>query len=79
VQNKENNSGELNMHEPREGVDYLVDLYAIAGVESTEADTDQIRHAIRDQTKLYHPDVLDRAATEIKQTGKRISALLNRA
>ena len=65
-------------HEPREGVDYLVDLYAVSGVELGAAPED-IKHAINERSMQYHPDRLQGLAPEFQSKGERITALLNRA
>lgn len=65
-------------YEPREGVDYIVDFYALAGIEPEAVETD-IRTALNQQVKQYHPDRLEGLAPEIKEKGERIAKLLNRA
>lgn len=65
-------------YEPREGIDYIVDFYAVAGVE-LEADPSDINKAINKQMAQYHPDRLSGLAPEIQARGERISRLLNKA
>ncbi len=65
-------------YEPKEGVDYVIDLYAIAKVPP-EADDETIRVAIRDRSKEYHPDRMEGLAPELRERGERITRLLNRA
>lgn len=63
---------------PREGVDYLVDLYQIAQVEQGAGAKD-IERAINGRLKQYHPDRLEGLAPEFKEKGERMARLLNRA
>jgi curved DNA-binding protein CbpA len=65
-------------YEPQEGVDYLIDLYQVAGV-SQDADAHAVRGAINSMLKEYHPDRLDGLAPEFRSKGERMSILLNRA
>lgn len=65
-------------YEPKEGVDYLVDLYAVAGVEP-EATTDELKKSLRERAKEYHPDRLEGVAPEFQSKGERMAVLLNRA
>ena len=44
-------------YEPREGVDYVIDLYALAGVEA-QAEPDELKRAINQRMVEYHPDRL---------------------
>lgn len=65
-------------YEPREGIDYIVDFYAIAGVEPETHPAD-INKAINKQLSQYHPDRLAGLAPEIQARGERMSRLLNKA
>jgi curved DNA-binding protein CbpA len=65
-------------YEPREGIDYIVDFYAVAGVEP-ETDANAINKAINKQLSQYHPDRLSGLAPEIQARGERMSRLLNKA
>ena len=65
-------------YEPKEGVDYLVDLYAVIGVDST-IDNDELRKALNQRSVEYHPDKLQGVAPEFQQKGERMIRLLNRA
>ena len=65
-------------YEPREGEDYIVDLYSVVGVEHDATEL-EIKDNIRDQLKQYHPDRLEGLAPEFRETGKRMATLLNRA
>lgn len=63
---------------PKEGVDYIIDFYAIAKLDrSTEQE--EINKHINQQIKGYHPDLLNTAAPEIQETANRMTTLLNRA
>ena len=65
-------------YEPREGIDYIVDFYALAGVEP-EAESSDINKAINKQLSQYHPDRMSGLAPEIQARGERMSRLLNKA
>ncbi len=65
-------------YEPVEGVDYLIDLYAIANVPH-EVKQDEINLAINARLKEYHPDRLQGLAPEFREKGERMARLLNRA
>lgn len=65
-------------YEPREGIDYIVDFYAVAGVEP-ETDSSDINKAINRQMAQYHPDRLAGLAPEIRARGELMSRLLNKA
>lgn len=65
-------------YEAREGVDYIVDLYQVVGVEPL-AEADIIKSTIRARMMEYHPDRLQGLAPEFKTTGERMATLLNRA
>lgn len=65
-------------YEPVEGVDYIVDLYAVTGVEH-DADNDAIKKALNQRSKEYHPDRLEGVAPEFRDKGERMARLLNRA
>jgi curved DNA-binding protein CbpA len=61
-----------------EGVDYIVDYYAVLGLtrEATEAD---IQKALREKRSQYHPDRLVKAAPELQATAKDKMDLFARA
>jgi curved DNA-binding protein CbpA len=65
-------------YQPQEGIDYMVDLYALAGTEPSAAETD-IRTALNERAMEYHPDRLQGTAPEFQEKGERIAKLLNRA
>jgi curved DNA-binding protein CbpA len=65
-------------YDPKEGVDYLVDLYALAEIERTSEASD-IRHALNERSMEYHPDRLEGLAPEFRQRGELVAKLLNRA
>lgn len=65
-------------YEPREGVDYIVDLYQVAHVDPT-AEPDEIKRALNDRLKEYHPDRLQGLAPEFRSKAERLVPLLNRA
>lgn len=65
-------------YEPQEGIDYIVDFYAVAGVER-DAEQAEINKAINKQLGHYHPDYLERAAPELKARGERMARILNKA
>jgi curved DNA-binding protein CbpA len=64
--------------EPREGIDYIVDLYAVAHVEQDAAEAD-IRQALNERAMEYHPDRLEGLAPEFQEKGALMTILLNRA
>jgi len=66
------------MHNPIEGVDYIVDHYAVLGLDP-QADADTVHKAIRDARARNHPDRLGRASDEILRTAQRQTDLANRA
>jgi curved DNA-binding protein CbpA len=61
-----------------EGVDYLVDRYAVLGVPE-DADTDTLRRAIREGRAQNHPDRLGRASPEILAVASRARAAIDAA
>lgn len=65
-------------YEPVEGVDYLIDLYAVANVPQ-EVEQDELKQAINNRLKEYHPDRLQGLAPEFRDKGERMARLLNRA
>lgn len=67
-----------NEHEPREGVDYIVDLYAVSGVEPDATD-EVIKKAINERSMEYHPDRLEGVAPSFREQGERIMRQLNYA
>ena len=66
------------MNNPIEGVDYIVDHYAVLGVDP-QADADTVHQAIREVRARNHPDRLGRASDEILRTAQRQTDLANRA
>lgn len=65
-------------YEPREGVDYIIDLYAVADAPP-HADHDALRGAILRRTAEYHPDRLEGLAEEFRTKGEHMARLLNKA
>jgi len=65
-------------YEPKEGVDYIVDLYSVVGL-SQEATPEELKHSLNERTMEYHPDRLQGAAPEFRSKGERMAMLLNRA
>lgn len=65
-------------YEPQEGIDYIVDFYAVAGVQR-DAERDDINKAINKQLGQYHPDRLEGTAPEFKARGERMARILNKA
>lgn len=65
-------------YEPREGVDYIVDLYAVVRA-APESDTDELKRALHQRMAEYHPDRLEGLAPEFRSRGERMARLLNRA
>lgn len=65
-------------YEPREGVDYLVNLYELVGV-SPDSGSDAIKKALNKRVLEYHPDRLEGMAPEFIEKGLAVTALLNRA
>lgn len=65
-------------YEPKEGVDYIIDLYAVAGV-APETEPDELKRALNQRMVEYHPDRLEGLAPEFKAKGERMARLLNRA
>lgn len=65
-------------YEPQEGVDYLIDLYAVANV-AENIEQDELKQALNDRIKEYHPDRLLGLAPEFQAKGERMARLLNRA
>lgn len=65
-------------YEAREGIDYIVDLYAVAGVEAS-ADASEIKKAITKRLSEWHPDRLTGLAPEIQARGEHMARLLNKA
>jgi curved DNA-binding protein CbpA len=63
---------------PQEGVDYLVDYYAILGV-ARDAPAEQIEDAFRDKIKQWHPDRMHGLAPTLVAQAERQSGLLNNA
>ena len=65
-------------YRPREGVDYLIDLYQIAAA-SQDAGLDEIKQALNARAREYYPDRLHGLAPEFQEKGERMARLLNRA
>ncbi|MDB5186162.1 MAG: hypothetical protein JWL85_685, partial [Candidatus Saccharibacteria bacterium] len=65
-------------YEPKEGVDYIVDMYAIAGV-AQEATPEELKRSLNERTREYHPDRLQGVAPEFRSKGERMAILLNKA
>lgn len=65
-------------YEPKEGVDYLVDLYAVADV-ADHVEHDELKQALNDRIKEYHPDRLQGLAPEFQAKGEQMIRMLNRA
>ncbi|MEI9914065.1 MAG: J domain-containing protein [Candidatus Saccharibacteria bacterium] len=63
---------------PREGVDYIIDLYQVANVEQNAAE-DEVKQALNARALEYHPDRLQGLAPEFIEKGERVARLLNRA
>lgn len=65
-------------YEAKEGVDYIIDLYAVAGAEQGQT-FDELRQRINQRLFEYHPDRLQGLAPEFLTKGERMAQLLNRA
>lgn len=65
-------------YEPQEGIDYIVDLYAVAGVDRDAAEAD-IQQSLRKRMMEYHPDRLEGLAPEFRDRGEVMARVLNRA
>jgi|GEM_PF-1593227 len=65
-------------YEPQEGIDYIVDFYAVAGVEH-DTEEANINKAINKQLSQYHPDRLEGVAPEFQARGERMAQILNKA
>lgn len=65
-------------YEPREGVDFIIDLYALAGA-APDAEPDELKRALNQRLVEYHPDRLEGLAPEFQSKGERMARLLNRA
>jgi len=65
-------------YEPQEGIDYIVDFYAVTGV-ARDSEQDEIKKAINKQLSQYHPDRLEGVAPEFKARGERMARILNKA
>jgi len=64
--------------EPRHGEDYLIDFYAVLGVERN-ADGETIRKAYLKQTRAYHTDQYQSLAPELKAQAEAKMQILNQA
>jgi len=65
-------------YEPREGIDYIVDLYAVVGAEK-DVESAELKSLLNERTREYHPDRLEGLAPEFQSRGERMAILLNRA
>ena len=65
-------------YKPREGVDYIVDLYQVAAIPR-DVNQEELKHALNERMREYHPDRLQGLAPEFKSAGERMVRLLNRA
>lgn len=65
-------------YEPREGVDYIIDLYQVAAV-AHDADQEDVKRALNARMGEYHPDRLQGLAPEFRSAGEQMARLLNRA
>ncbi len=65
-------------YNPREGVDYLIDLYAVAQVDSAAPPGD-ISSAINGRLMHYHPDRLQGLAPEFIAKGEAVTRALHHA
>jgi curved DNA-binding protein CbpA len=63
---------------PQLGVDYVIDFYAVAGVEN-DAEANDINKAINKKLAQYHPDRLEGLAPELRARGEWMARLLNQA
>lgn len=68
----------MTHEQPRENVDYIVDLYQVAGVDAG-ANADDIKRALNTKIKQYHPDRLEGMAPEFQAKSQMLVPLLNRA
>lgn len=66
----------MSRFDSKEGIDYLVDRYAILGVEHT-ASADEIEAAFRTKIKQWHPDRLQGLAPTLVAQAEHQSNLLN--
>lgn len=65
-------------YSPQEGIDYITDLYAVVGIEQT-AEPDEIKKALNEAIRQYHPDLLERLAPEFRHRGEQMARILNKA
>jgi len=65
-------------YEPQEGIDYIVDLYAVTGVPR-DVEVEELKRTLNTRTLEYHPDRLEGLAPEFQEKGERMARLLNRA
>lgn len=63
---------------PREGVDYIIDFYAIADIDR-EIAQENIHRSINSRLMEYHPDRVSGTAEEFQATAERMTIMLNRA
>lgn len=65
-------------YEPQEGIDYIIDLYAVIGIERDALQT-EIKQGIRERMREYHPDRLEGLAPEFRAKGEDMARILNQA
>jgi len=63
---------------PQEGIDYITDYYAVIGVDQ-EADSEEVKRALNDSIREYHPDRLQGLAPEFRNKGEQMARILNKA
>lgn len=63
---------------PKEGVDYIVDFYAVAGIPR-DIEQDEIKKIINEKIKEYHPDGFEGKAEEFQRKAQVMTIELNRA
>lgn len=65
-------------YESREGVDYIIDLYQVAGT-TPDASPEVVRSSINERMFEYMPDRLQGLAPEFRSKGERMGRLLTKA
>lgn len=68
----------MRNYETVEGEDYIVDYYAVLGIDRFSG-TDTVRKAFRKMIKENHPDIVDRASDDIKAKARAKTELAERA